>query len=125
VKIGVVPDGGTAWMLTRELGRRRAMEILLSCEPLGAEEAAAMGLVNKVVPDGQALSTALAFARTMGEGNVQAVELTKRMVHEAESSDRAASHALELAYCHITQGGEELARAREAFIARSAARRKD
>lgn len=125
VKIGVVPDGGTAWMLTRELGRRRAMEILLACEPLGAAEAAAMGLVNKVVSDGQALSAALAFARTMGECNVQAVELTKRMVHEAESSDRAASHALELAYCHITQGGEELARAREAFIARSAARKKD
>lgn len=125
VKIGVVPDGGTAWMLTRELGRRKAMEILLSCEPIPASEAAALGLVNQVVPDGQALDAALTFARAMGEGNVQAIELTKRMVHEAESSDRAASHALELAYCHITQGGDELARAREAFIARSAARKKD
>lgn len=123
VKIGVVPDGGTAWMLTRELGRRKAAEILLSCRSLGAAEAMALGLVNQVVPDGQALATALEFARAMGEGNVQAIELTKRMIHEAESSDRAASHALELAYCHITQGGEELARAREAFIARSAARK--
>ena len=59
----------------------------------------------------------------MGEGNVQAVELTKRMIHEAESSDRAASLALELAYCHITQGGDGLANAREIFLARSAARK--
>lgn len=124
VKIGVVPDGGTAWMLTRELGRRRATEILLSCRPIGTAEAKELGLVNQIVPDGQALEAALAFARSMGEGNVQAIELTKRMIHEAESSDRAASHALELAYCHITQGGEELARAREAFIARSAERKK-
>jgi enoyl-CoA hydratase/carnithine racemase len=123
VKIGVVPDGGTAWMLTRELGRRKATEILLSCRSLDAVEAMNLGLVNQIVPDGQALAAALAFARDMGEGNVQAIELTKRMIHEAESSDRAASHALELAYCHITQGGEELARAREAFIARSAARK--
>jgi enoyl-CoA hydratase/carnithine racemase len=123
VRIGVVPDGGTAWMLTRELGRRKAAEILLSCRSLDAAEAMSLGLVNQVVPDGQALATALEFARDMGEGNVQAIELTKRMIHEAESSDRAASHALELAYCHITQGGEELARAREAFIARSAARK--
>lgn len=123
VKIGVVPDGGTAWMLTRELGRRKATEILLSCRSLDAVEAMNLGLVNQIVPDGQALTAALAFARDMGEGNVQAIELTKRMIHEAESSDRAASHALELAYCHITQGGEELARAREAFIARSAARK--
>lgn len=123
VKIGVVPDGGVAWMLTRELGRRKAAELLLSCRPIPAAEALDLGLVNAVVPDGQALPAALEFARSMGEGNVQAIELTKRMIHEAESSDRAASHALELAYCHITQGGEELASARAAFITRSQAKK--
>lgn len=123
VKIGVVPDGGVAWMLTRELGRRKAAELLLSCRTISAAQAHALGLVNDVVPDGQALEAALAFARSMGDGNVQAIELTKRLIHGAESSDRAASHALELAFCHITQGGEELARARAAFIARSAAKK--
>jgi 2-(1,2-epoxy-1,2-dihydrophenyl)acetyl-CoA isomerase len=125
VKIGVVPDGGTAWMLTRELGRRRAAALLLSCRSIGTQEAFDLGLVTRIVPDGEALEAALAFAREMGEGNVHAIELTKRMIHQAESSDRAASLALELAYCHITQGGEELAKARDAFIARSAARRQD
>ncbi|MCX7864883.1 MAG: enoyl-CoA hydratase/isomerase family protein [Novosphingobium sp.] len=120
VKIGAVPDGGLAWMLTRQLGRRKAAELLLSCRPISAENAHALGLVNEVVPDGQALATALAFARSMGDGNVQAIELTKRLIHVAESCDRMASNALELAFCHLTQGGEELARARAAFIARSA-----
>ncbi len=124
VKIGVVPDGGLAWMLTREIGRRRAADLLLSCRPMGAEEAFGLGLVSRVVPDGTTLAEALAFARSMGDGNVQAVELTKRMIHVAESGDRQASLAQELAYCHITQGGEELARARAAFIARADAKRK-
>jgi enoyl-CoA hydratase/carnithine racemase len=123
VKMGIIPDGGLAWMLTRELGRRRAADLLLSCRTIGAAQAYDLGLVTQVVADGTALETALEFARTMGEGNVQAIELTKRMIHTAETSDRASSLAQELAYCQITQGGEELARAREAFIARSAARK--
>lgn len=124
VNLGVVPDGGVAWYLTRQLGRRRAAEIILSCRTLDAAEALSLGLASKTVPDGTALDAALAFARSMGEGNREAVELTRRMIHQAESSDLASSHALELAYCHITQGGEELARAKAAFIARSEARKK-
>ncbi len=123
VKIGVIPDGGVAWMLTREIGRRRAADLLLSCRTIGAGEAFDLGLVSRVVPDGTTLAEALVFVRAMGEGNVQAVELTKRMIHTAETGDRAASLAQELAYCQITQGGEELAKARAAFIARSAARK--
>jgi enoyl-CoA hydratase/carnithine racemase len=123
VKMGIIPDGGLAWMLTRELGRRRAADLLLSCRPIGAAEAFDLGLVTRVVADGAALATALEFARTMGEGNVQAIELTKRLIQTAETGDRASSLAQELAYCQITQGGEELARARDAFFARSAARK--
>ncbi|MCB2047480.1 MAG: enoyl-CoA hydratase/isomerase family protein [Novosphingobium sp.] len=123
VNLGIVPDGGIAWHLTQRLGRGRASDILLSCRVLGTGEAKELGLLTHVVPDGQALDAALAYAANLGEGNRQAVEITKRLIHEAEASSLDAALALELAYCHITQGGEELARARAAFLARSEARK--
>lgn len=123
VNLGIVPDGGIAWHLTHRLGRQRASDILLSCRTLGAVEAEALGLLNQVVGDGTAVETAIAYARGLGQGNRQAVEIAKRLIHAAESSSLEASLALELAYCHITQGGAELVAARAAFIARSAARK--
>ena len=123
LKMGLTPDGGLAWFLTQQLGRRRASEIIYSGRTLLAAEALELGLASKLVPDGQALSAALEFARGMGEGNRQATELTKRLIQLSEEGSLAACHALELAYCHQLQSGEELAQARAAFIARSAARK--
>ena len=123
LKMGLTPDGGVAWFLTQQLGRRRAADIIYSGRTVSAGEALTMGLVSRLVPDGQALKAALEFARGIGEGNRQASELTKRLIHLSEEGSLAACHALELAYCHQLQSGEELARARAAFIARSAARK--
>lgn len=123
LKMGLTPDGGVAWQLTRQLGRRRAAEVIFSGRALGAAEALDLGLASRVVDDGAAVDAALAFARGIGEGNVQAAELAKRMLHEAETSTLAQGFALELAFCQITQGSDEAARAREAFIAAAAARK--
>jgi 2-(1,2-epoxy-1,2-dihydrophenyl)acetyl-CoA isomerase len=120
---GLVPDGGAAWFLTRRLGRQRASEIIYSGRTLGAEEALVLGLLSRIVPDGQALEEALQLAAGVGAGNRHAVELTKRLVAVSETGDLAAAHALELAYCHVCQAGDEVTRAREAFIARAAARK--
>jgi enoyl-CoA hydratase/carnithine racemase len=51
--------------LTRNVPRKRAMEMLLLGEMLGAEEAAQYGLVNRVVPQGAALEEALSLARAV------------------------------------------------------------
>ena len=124
LKMGLTPDGGLAWFLTQQLGRQLASEIIYSGRTVSASEALGMGIASRLVPDGQALAAALDFARCMGEGNRQATELTKRLIHISEDGSLAACHALELAYCHQLQSGEELARARDTFIARSEARKK-
>lgn len=121
VNLGMMPDGGMAWQLTRQLGRRRAADLIFSGRMIGAEEAWNLDLVSHVVDDGTAVEAALACARMIGQGNRQAVELAKRMIHQAENSDLEASLMLELAYCQITQAGEELPRARAAFAARKKA----
>ncbi|MGV3478644.1 MAG: enoyl-CoA hydratase/isomerase family protein [Sphingobium sp.] len=118
VDFGLVPDGGSAWFLARQLGRHRAADLLFSGRSIDAEEALALGLVTRLHDPGTVTDAALTFAATIGKGNRHAVELTKRLLQTADGSDLDAAHALELAYCAILQDGEELARAREAFAAR-------
>lgn len=119
---GLVPDGGAAWFLGRQLGRHKAAEIIYSGRTLPAAEAMELGLVSRLVPPGFAVDTALRFAADIGKGNRHAVELTKRLLHLSETSDLATSHAMELVYCHTCQAGDEVKAAREAFIARAAAK---
>jgi len=118
---GLVPDGGSAWFLGRLMGRHKAAELLLSGRIMDAGEADELGLVSRLVASGSALEEALTLARSLE--NRQAAEMTKRLLHMADTSDLAACHALELVYCHVAQGGNEVVRAREAVIARAAAKK--
>jgi len=123
VHFGLTPDGGACWLLARQLGRRRAAELILSGREVGPAEALSLGLVSQQCPAGTAVETALAFASNIGHGNRHAVELSKRLLHNADDGGSLdTQHALELAYCTILQGGEELQRARTAYAARSAAK---
>ena len=119
---GLVPDGGAAWFLMRQLGRARAAEIIFSGRTLDAAEALSLGLVSRLVRPGTAVDAELALGETIGGGNAHAVELTKRLLNQAEKGDLATTHALELVYCHACQAGEEVPRAREMFKARAAAK---
>jgi enoyl-CoA hydratase len=57
-------DGGTV-RLPRLIGQGRALDLILSGREVGAEEALAMGLVNRIVPDGTALDASVAWGRTL------------------------------------------------------------
>jgi 2-(1,2-epoxy-1,2-dihydrophenyl)acetyl-CoA isomerase len=115
IDFGVVPDGGAAWLLTQRIGRMRAAELIFSGRTIPASEAHGLGLVSRLAPAGQVSDTALEFARNIGRGNRLATELTKRLLHTAETSDLAAVHALEVAYCAACQAGPEMENARRYF----------
>lgn len=123
LKFGLAPDGGVAWFLTRQIGRRRASEIVYSGRAVPAAEALSLGLVSRLVADGRVVDEALEFARGIGGGNRHASELTKRLIHASEDSGLETALGLELAYCHQLQSGDEARRAREGFIARAAAKK--
>jgi enoyl-CoA hydratase/carnithine racemase len=115
IDFGVVPDGGAAWFLTQRMGRARAAELIFSGRTIKAQEAFELGLISRLTPAGEPGDQALAFARAMGRGNRLAAELSKRLLHAAETSDLAAVHAMELAYCAICQTGPEMEAARRYF----------
>jgi 2-(1,2-epoxy-1,2-dihydrophenyl)acetyl-CoA isomerase len=115
LRFGLVPDGGASWLLTQRLGRHRAASLFFTDEALTAEQARDMGLVSQLSIPGNATEVALSIAQQAGSGNRHAIELTKRLLHRAESGELDEIHALELAYCQITQTGDEVKRARSNF----------
>ncbi|MGE0830763.1 MAG: enoyl-CoA hydratase/isomerase, partial [Hyphomonadaceae bacterium] len=67
-RIGLVPDGGSSYMLPRAIGRARAMEMMLMGDKIPAKTALDWGLVNRVVPDAEVMSTALGLAQELARG---------------------------------------------------------
>lgn len=121
IAFGLVPDGGAAWFLGRQLGRQKAAEIIFSGRTVSATEASELGLVSRLLPAGTVEQEAVGFARTLT--NRHAAELSKRLLHMAETSDLQGCHAMELVYCHTAQAGGEVKAAREAVLARAAAKK--
>lgn len=83
VKRGLVPAGGGALRLPRRLPPAIAMEILLTGEPILADRAASFGLVNRVVPEGQALHAAVRLADLIAGNAPMAVQATKAIALRA------------------------------------------
>src|SRR6185295_5863113 len=82
VKIGLMPDGGGTFWLARLVGLGRAMELILTGEPLAAERALALGVVNRVVPASELREQALALARSLAKGPPLAYAAIKRAVQQ-------------------------------------------
>lgn len=78
VGLGVIPGFGGTQRLARAVGLGRAMHMILSGRPIGAQEALAIGLVSAVYPPEAFREAALALARTIAENAPLAVQAAKR-----------------------------------------------
>lgn len=93
-KRGVLPESGGTWLLPRIVGYAKAAELAFVGETILAKEALDLGLVNKVVPEGQALDSALEMAEKIAANAPLAVRATKRMFRTAtrETFDDHVNH---------------------------------
>jgi 2-(1,2-epoxy-1,2-dihydrophenyl)acetyl-CoA isomerase len=78
-RIGLVPDGGSTWLLPRLVGLARAKELSLLAEKLSAEKALDWGLINQVHDDDKLLESALKLAHRLAEGPTQSLALIRRL----------------------------------------------
>jgi enoyl-CoA hydratase/carnithine racemase len=81
--IGLSPDGGTSWALTRALGAPRALDLMLTNGALTAAEAHLSGLVARLVEDDELLDTAIAVGREIAAGPIRAMVRTRSLVRRA------------------------------------------
>ncbi len=80
-------DMGAAWLLPRLVGAGRAAELLMTGDFITAQEAERIGLYNRVVPDGEVLSAARAFAERLASGPSFAIEITKDSLNREADMD--------------------------------------
>ncbi|MEQ9400408.1 MAG: enoyl-CoA hydratase family protein [Longimicrobiales bacterium] len=80
-------DMGAAWMLPRIVGNARASQLLMTGDFISAAEAERIGLYNRVVPDGDALSAATELAEKLSRGPSFALEITKDALNREAAMD--------------------------------------
>ncbi len=96
-RIGLVPDGGSTYLLPRLIGKARAMEMALLGDKVPAKTALDWGLVNRCVADDQLMATAMELAKALATGP-KALGAIRKLVWESLDEEWAAQlHAERLA----------------------------
>jgi enoyl-CoA hydratase len=114
-KRGLFPLGGSTVRLRRQIPFTVAMDLLLTAREVSAQEAQAIGLVGRVVPDGTAVDEALAIAEVICANGPLAVEAIKRSVRETEGLPEAEALKIELEIGMPIFATEDAAEGQKAF----------
>jgi 2-(1,2-epoxy-1,2-dihydrophenyl)acetyl-CoA isomerase len=83
VNIGLVPDGGSTWLLARAIGRARATRMMMLGEKIGAEQAEDWGLIYKAVEADALMDEARGLAEKLANGPTQAIKMMKENLNLA------------------------------------------
>src|SRR5512139_68243 len=97
VKLAIIPGAGGTQRLPRLVGKGRAKELILTGRSIGAAEALAIGLVNRVAPAGELMEAAGRLAGEMLSAGPVALRQAKRAINQGCETDLATGLALETA----------------------------
>jgi len=84
-KVGLIPDSGGTWTLTRLLGEARAKGLAMTAEPITADTAAEWGLIWRVVDDDALTAEAQALATRLASGPTRGLGMIKHAIHKAST----------------------------------------
>jgi enoyl-CoA hydratase len=116
VKIGIIPGAGGTQRWARTAGKVRAMEAVLTGEPVRAVDAERMGLVNRVVPVGAQLNEAVRLANAIASRPPLAVRLGKEAVNQAMEGSLSAGLELERKLFYLLFASEDKREGMQAFL---------
>ena len=94
-KIGLIPDSGGTWTLPRLVGLQRAAALMMLSDKISAADAAAMGMIWKVLPDEQFAEESLRLAETLAQMPTRGLALTKEALNLTFANDFEQQLALE------------------------------
>jgi len=84
--VGLSPDGGGSWALSRAMPRQLAMQLMMCGDRISAQRLYDFGLVNKVCSSGSALREALVLAERLNARAANALSSIKELVNDAANS---------------------------------------
>lgn len=118
--IGLTPDFGTSWFLSRLVGPMRAKQILFTNEPLSAQECLALGLVTQVVPDHALPETARRLVASLAASATGSLARIKSLVDGASLRSLREQVDLECRYMVESGGSVDAAEGARAFVEKRA-----
>ncbi len=87
VNLGLVPDTGATYLLSKSIGTARTMELAATGRPLGAEEAKSLGLAYKVTTKEELDDVTMKFARKLASGPLISYKNIKKQIYDANYAD--------------------------------------
>lgn len=115
-RIGTIAGAGGTQRLPRVVGVSNALAMLYSADPIDADEALRVGLINKKTAKGESLTAALALAATYAERAPLSLALTKKAVRQGMDLDLDAALALEIALVTEIYGSRDKQEGISAFL---------
>jgi enoyl-CoA hydratase len=115
--LGIIPGYGGTQRLARHVGRAKALELVLTADKgLTASEAHRLGLVNQVVPAGQAQAASLALARRIVANGPAAVRYAMEAIRTGLDMTLAEGQALESTLFGLCAATEDMKEGMQAFL---------
>ena len=114
-RIGLVPDGGSTYLLPRMIGRARAMEMTLLGDRIPAAKALDWGLINRVVPDADLLTEAGKIALELAKGP-KSLGLIRKLMWQSLDAEFSAQLAAEAATQNIAGKSDDFVEGVQAFL---------
>ncbi|MFK7934832.1 MAG: enoyl-CoA hydratase-related protein [Saprospiraceae bacterium] len=118
INIGLAPDAGSSWFLTRTVGYSKALEIVTEGEKIPAAECLRLNLTNKVVPAGEALKTAMEWATRLADRPTLGFALSKKDIKYAMNHSLLDTIAYEAEQQVHGLSSEDFAEGGAAFLER-------
>ncbi|MDQ3719691.1 MAG: enoyl-CoA hydratase-related protein [Actinomycetota bacterium] len=116
ILLGIIPGGGGTQRLARVMGKQRAMELVLTGRRIEAEEAHALGLVNRVVGRREWLDRAVELATVVAQRPPLAAKMAKRAVLAADEVGLAAGLDIERRLFELAMATEDRVEGMSAFV---------
>jgi len=116
VKLGLLPGGGGTQRLPRLVGKGRALQLILTGETIGAEEAHRIGLVNEIVPAAELIARAEAILAQIAGNAPIAVKLALEAVNKGLETSQDEGCALEAAYFGVCAATDDKHEGTAAFL---------
>jgi len=116
INLGIVPGYAGTQRLARIVGRGRALELLLTGDQITAQEAHRLGLVNRVVPAGDLMKEARAFATTLASKAPVAVRYILEAVHKGLEMSFPQAQTFEATLFGLVAATEDMREGTNAFL---------
>ena len=116
ITIGIIPGWGATQRLTHAVGKSKAMELILTGDVIGAEDALRCGIVSRVVPAQNLLAEAEALAQKIASKPPLAVQLAKESIQQSFELPLEAGLALERKNFYLLFASDDQKEGMAAFI---------